>query len=96
MPHLPPDLAFATALKPFLGNRCESLPVFDYANLGTLRFINWDNQIVGGSDLLEAQRIAHLGKLILDLKFGEIASDHSDCCGGGYMTQICPGECPAG
>jgi hypothetical protein len=66
VPHLPPDLAFATALKPFLGNRCESLPVFDYANLGTLRFINWDNQIVGGSDLLEAQRIAHLGKLILD------------------------------
>ncbi len=51
---------------------------------------------MGDSDLLEAERIAHLGKLILDLKFGEIASDHSDCCGGGYMTQICPGVCPTG
>ena len=83
VPHLPPDLTFVTALKPFVGDRLEALPVFDYADVGTLRFINWDKQIVGDSNLLETKRLLHLVTLIIELKVGEIASDHNASCGGG-------------
>jgi hypothetical protein len=94
VPHLPPDPTFVAALKPFLGNRLESLPAFGYADVGTLRFIDWDNGVVGDSNLLRTRRILHLATLIVGLQFAEIASDHNDACGGGYMTQICPGVCP--
>jgi hypothetical protein len=96
VPHLPPDLAFVTALEhlPFLGQQFESLPIFDYADVGTLRFIDWKNQVVGDSNSLKARRILHLATLIAEANFGQIAADHQAGCEGGYMTQVCPGVCP--
>ena len=97
VPHVPIDPLILAALRhlPFLGDKLESIPVFDYADLGTLRFINWDKQIVGDSDSLKDQRILHLATLIVEKKVSEIVSDHHAACGFGYMTQVCPGVCPA-
>jgi hypothetical protein len=96
VPHLPLDITVATALKhsSFLSNQLESLPVFDYADVGTLRFIDRNNQIVGDSDQVKAERLASLALLIIRQKIDTIVSDHRAGCGGGYMTQVCPGTCP--
>lgn len=98
VPHLPLDPTVAAALEnlPFLGQQFRSLPVFDYANLGTLRFINWDDQIVGDSNMLQTERILHFATLVVRGQFSDFTADHSASCGGGYMTQVCPGVCPAG
>lgn len=94
VPHLPPDLTFVTALRPFVGDRFESLPAYDYTSVGTLQFIDWEQQVVGDSKALQMRRLLHLSLLIVELQFAQIAADHSDSCGGGYMTQVCPGVCP--
>jgi hypothetical protein len=96
VPHLPPSSTLVNALAhiPVLGPRFASVPAWDYADVGTLRFINWNNQIVGATDLLVAERIAHLTLLIVQLKFNQIAADHDYACGAGYMSVVCPGTCP--
>lgn len=98
VPHLPPSLALVNALKhiPVLGQRFATLPSFNYADVGTLRFINWNQQIVGDSPMLEAERVAKLILLIVQLKFSDITGDHKIACGGGYISAICPGTCPNG
>jgi hypothetical protein len=95
VPHLPPSLMLVNALAhiPLLGQRFAGVPAWDYADVGTLRFINWANQIVGDSELLVAQRIAHLSLLIAEFKFNQIAGDHDHSCGAGYMSVVCPGTC---
>jgi hypothetical protein len=97
VPHLPPDIDFLNALKniPVIGKYFNELPSFDYADVGTLRFIDWNGQIVGDSVLLEAERVVRLSLLIVTGKFSQIVGDHSSGCGNGYMTVTCPGVCPA-
>jgi len=95
VPHLPPKASFAAVLSqwPGIDERLRSLPVFDYADVGTLRFIDWDNQIVGDSGLLQSERFLHLATLIVRGQFGKFTADHNSSCGGGYMSQVCPGIC---
>ena len=97
VPHLPPDIDFLNALKniPVLGSRFNELPTFDYADVGTLRFIDWNGHVIGDSALLKAQRVVRLSLLIVTGKFNQIVADHSSDCGHGYMTATCPGVCPA-
>ena len=98
VPHLPPSPALVATLVhlPVLGQRFVGMPAWDYADVGTLCFINCDNQIVGDSELLVAERLTHLALLIVRLKFEQIAADHDHSCGGGYMSVVCPGTCPSG
>ncbi len=97
VPHLPPDIDFLNALRniPVVGRRFNELPTFDYADVGTLRFIDWNGHVVGDSALLKAQRIVRLSLLIVTGKFNQIVLDHTSSCGGGYMKATCPGVCPA-
>jgi len=97
VPHLPPTAAFIDVLAalPLVGQYFKSMTTWDYAAVGTLKFIDWEGQIVGDSIELEAERFLKLGELIVELKFGQIASDHNHLCGGGYMSGVCPtGVCP--
>jgi hypothetical protein len=96
VPHLPPDIGLLNALRnvPFLGQRFNELPDFDYADVGTLRFIDWDGDVVGDSRPLEAERVVRLSLLVVQGKFQQIVADHSSGCGNGYMTATCPGVCP--
>lgn len=97
VPHLPPDLQFVSALRnlPVLGERFREVPAFDYADVGTLRFIDWDNRIVGESELLKVRRLVHLAMLIVEGSFSQMGADHDHACGSGYLSQVCPGVCPS-
>jgi len=96
VPHLPLSQAVLNSLLhlPVIGRRFSEFPVWDYVSAGTLSFINWNNQIVGDSEMLKAQRIAHLTLLLVEGKVKVIAADHDHSCGAGYMSQVCPGVCP--
>jgi hypothetical protein len=95
VPHLPPGPLLINALSqiPVIGHHFTTVPVWDYADVGTLRFINWDMQIVGDSQMLFSQRLAKLALLIVQFHFNQIAADHDHSCGAGYMTVVCPGTC---
>jgi Lipase (class 3) len=97
VPHLPPTAALVNALAhiPVIGERFASIPAWEYADVGTLRFIDWNNRVVGDSELLSAERVARLGLLIVQGRCSQIASDHDHTCGSGYMSVVCPGACPA-
>src|SRR5205085_10481959 len=88
VPHLPltPLLADALSLLPVVGKYFKGLTTWEYTSVGTLKFINWSGTIVGGSLGLEWQRFKSLVELLSELKFEQIANDHSHLCGAGYMT----------
>jgi hypothetical protein len=96
VPHLPLSQSVLNSLLhlPVIGRRFAEFPVWDYVDAGTLSFINWDMQIVGDSEMLRAQRFAHLTLLLVQGKVQQIAADHDHSCGAGYMSQVCPGVCP--
>lgn len=58
-----------------------------YASAGVLQFIDWKNQIVGDSLGLSVKRNLELAKLMVELRFAQIARDHSSA--GGYMKIPC-------
>jgi hypothetical protein len=95
VPHLPPDPLLVATLGqfPVIGPCFRSLPSWIYISVGTLRFLDWNMQVVGDSELLEAERLAHLALLIIQRRFEQIADDHSSGCGFGYMSGVCPGLC---
>lgn len=92
VPHMPPSALFVELLSkiPLIGKYFDGMTAWDYTPVGTLRFIDWDGDIVGDSPELDVKRIAHLGLLMLTGKLQQIADDHSSDCGHGYMTYVCP------
>ncbi len=96
VPHMPPTPSLINRLQqlPLIGNHFREVPVWDYVSAGTLRFIDWNMQVVGESSALENERFLHLARLIGLGQFKQIVADHDHSCGGGYMSQVCPGVCP--
>ncbi len=96
IPHLPPSDTFIELFKkvPWFSDTVGTL-ARGYVAVGTLNFINWQNQIVGDSPTLYFQRAAHLGELMLTFGYATIMRDHSDDPGFGYATSACPGVWPA-
>jgi hypothetical protein len=62
-----------------------------YVPVGDLRFINWSNQIVPYSVLLEAQRVTSLVALVSTGHFDTLFEDHSIAPDSGAAKVICPG-----
>jgi hypothetical protein len=90
VPLLPPTdglLAYVSQL-PFLA-WLLSASIPSYAPVGDLRFINWQNQIVGDSPVLQAQRTAHLMAELDSLNCGRVIDDHSIAPGSGAAAVIC-------
>jgi triacylglycerol lipase len=102
VPHLPPGLALRHALATIdqfskFSDELATKAVedIDYAPVGTLRFIDWNGNVVGASPTLPISRAAHLAELVASLRFDQIVHDHTIECGGGYAKAICPtGVCP--
>ena len=102
VPFLPPSDTFISMFK--------SLPEFaaefgklqaqvagdfpNYVPVGDLHFINWQNQIVPDSLILDIQRLASILTLIVELKASQIINDHSIGPGSGVANVLCPGEWP--
>lgn len=96
VPHLPPQEAFVALLKlvPFLTSTVSKLTL-GYASIGTLAFINWQNQIVANSPALQIQRLTHLAQVMFEIGgFDTIIRDHGLDPGSGYASAICPGTWP--
>ena len=90
VPMIPPSdgfLAFAKQV-PFLAALLNTL-VTNYAPVGDLRFINWQNQIVGDSPTLAAARAAHLIGQLDSLNCGHVIDDHAIGPGSGAASAIC-------
>jgi hypothetical protein len=95
VPHLPPTEAFFAMFDSvdFLSARLR-LMTHGYVSVGDLRFINWQNQIVGDSPALEAERYFLLITLMLSFGAGKIIADHSIGPGSGVAGVLCPGIWP--
>jgi hypothetical protein len=95
VPHLPPDPLMIDTLGhfPVIGECFRDLRPWIYVGVGNLRFINWDKSILGDSDQLRGERLAHLALLLIRLKHGEIVNNHRAACGFGYMAALCRGIC---
>lgn len=103
VPHVAPTLTLIAALRtiPNLPPRVEKVlnwaADWNYVSVGTLQFINWNDQIVSpaswwDNETLSLQRIGALVKLAAECQFKQIARDHS--LAGGYCANICPaGTC---
>lgn len=104
VPHLPPSTAFVELFQAMPGfaaemdslkaARFQGLDIPDYAPVGDLHFINWQNQIVPDNFSLEAQRIAHILLLLVELNAAKIINDHSIGPGSGVAGVLCPGVWP--
>jgi hypothetical protein len=97
VPHLPPAPLFVDTMSklPMMTERVQRWTAWDYASVGTLKFIDWSDRVGGDSPALEADRLVHLARLIVEGRFLQIANDHDSHCGGGYMTTVCPTNvCP--
>ena len=66
----------------------------NYVPVGDLHFINWQDQIVPDSLILDVQRMASMLTLIVELKASTIIDDHSIGPGSGVAGVICPGVWP--
>jgi hypothetical protein len=95
VPHIPPNDVFLALFSKLPGfDRTLSSVVPSYAPVGDLYFIDWRDQIVRDSVLLEAQRYAHLIALIAELNAKQIIDDHSIGPGSGVASVLCPGVWP--
>ena len=96
VPHVPPDDAFLALFRQlpnFQQVLNQTIP--NYAPVGDLYFIDWQNSIRSASPLLEAQRIAHLLGLIFELNADKIINDHSIGPGSGVANVLCAGLWPS-
>jgi Lipase (class 3) len=78
VPHLVPSDAFVAMfakVSHMAAAMADLTP--DYVSVGDLRFIDWSDQIIGESTLLEFKRFARLAELMVTLEFGTIISRHS-------------------
>jgi hypothetical protein len=78
VPHLAPTQAFL-AMFAKVSHVAATVRNFtlDYVSVGKLRFIDWSEQIIGESTLLEFKRFARLAELMVTLEFSTIISRHS-------------------
>jgi hypothetical protein len=92
VPHLPPSTLLLDLLRqlPDIGKPFQSLMHWNYAPVGTLRFIGWEHQLRSDSLELETERTHHLLRLMAELQFGAILKAHGVDCGDGYMTAVNP------
>lgn len=90
VPWLPPSDALLPLAKkiPFLADVLSHL-IPSYAPVGDLRFIDWNDRIIGDTVALEAQRIAHLIQQLSMLNCGTVIDDHSIGPGSGAAAVIC-------
>jgi hypothetical protein len=99
VPHLPASQGgFLDVLSslPVIGPRFAGLDRFDYASVGSLRFIDWSGGFDDDTPTLAVERTLSLVRLIVRKRFPQIAADHAIACGSGYMSAVCPtGVCPA-
>jgi hypothetical protein len=102
VPHLPPSDAFMALFRalPDFALKFDQMKaqlngvIPNYVSVGDLHFIDWQNQIVPDNPALEAQRIAHLLTLIVELNAQKIINDHSIGPGSGVAGVLCPGVWP--
>ncbi len=87
-PHLRVGADIAGAAERFTSRMTElSKLSLSFASAGKLQFIDWDDHIVGDSLPVSLKRNLHLAEMLAELKFIEIAKDHSSA--GGYMSVPC-------
>jgi hypothetical protein len=92
VPLLPPGDTFLPFFRLLpLANLALGLALPNYVPVGDLRYINWQDQIVADSPILEAQRIAHMMAELGSLNCGRVIDDHSIAPGSGAASVICPG-----
>ncbi len=90
VPWLPPSDAFLA-----LVNKWPDLQwllnatIPNYVPVGDLRFINWQNQIVNDSSVLEATRIASLIATLASGNIDKVIDDHTIAPGSGAAAAIC-------
>ncbi len=92
VPNLPPDATLVGLLQaiPDIGKYFDGMQNWNYTPVGTLQFIDWNDQLENDSPLLEARRVLSLLKLLGELRFSTILGDHGADCGDGYMTALNP------
>ena len=97
VPHLPPSqdgLLNVLSSLPVVGAQFSGLQRFDFEHVGKLKFINSQGNLEDNPNLRVARNLS-LVTLIVRLRFGQIATDHSIGCGSGYMGYMCPTNvCP--
>ena len=81
VPHVPPNEWAAKLLEeiPWLGKileKYEDLDEWNYKSVGTLKFVNWNGDIVDYSLGLYLERVAHLGELAIGGKILQAGKDH--------------------
>ncbi|HEY1752064.1 MAG TPA: lipase family protein [Caulobacteraceae bacterium] len=96
VPWLPPTDTLLPFFKQLpIAQYLLSLFIPSYQPVGDLRFIDWQDNIVGDSVALEAQRCAHLIAELEKLNCGQVMDDHSIGPGSGVAAVLCPGVWPA-
>jgi hypothetical protein len=87
-PHLAVGADIAAAGERFASRMAELANTrLAFASAGRLQFIDWDDHIVGDSLSLSLKRNLHLAEMVAELRFIEVAKDHSSA--GGYMSVPC-------
>jgi hypothetical protein len=90
-PHLRVGANIAAAAERFTSRMAElAKRSLSFASAGKLQFIDWGNDIVADSLSVSLKRNLHLAEMLAQLKFIEIAKDHSS--DRGYMLVPCGGS----
>jgi hypothetical protein len=96
VPFVPPRLSsIERIMQDLLGDRVGDAHNWDYAPLGTLRFIEEDGTVVGDEPFLTVIRLGQILQRVRTLDFVSIAKAHGPWCqcslsDGGYMLGVCP------
>jgi hypothetical protein len=72
----------------------HTLALDNYVSVGTLKFIDWDNNdpLQDDSWALNVKRELHLAEMFLTLQYKTIAEDHFSAAGHGYMDFQYPAD----
>jgi hypothetical protein len=91
VPFLPPTQTVLNALEkiPLLGEVLKIANGWDYAPVGTLRYIQANGEVIGSVPGLEALRLAEIAEKFLTGQDREVIDAHTLDCGHGYNQGIC-------
>lgn len=103
VPLLPPTASFAnlaaallSGVSPELAKLLTDAAQWNYADVGTLRYIEADSQVVADYPGLIDIRIAEILEKLATLNLAAIGDAHLSACYHGYMNGVCAGGgCPA-
>lgn len=87
VPHLPlsvTGLVSTLESLPHIGHVFSALERYDYDCAGTLRFIDWSGEVLPDTPELAIERRLNLSRLIVRMRYAQIAGDHSLLAAGGY------------